>query len=247
MSDDNLLNLFARLMQRFIEIETPPMFMDKRMNPYTQICIFLIFVLPSWAMAQTAPMPANSGAKMVKDAAYISGSIYPTLIPPTSMTRVKSSVIMEPHLVVPPDDAEITSVCIASSTAAQICGASLDATSANRSSCGTESSYDDARGLMTETLMVCHGKYEPAYSHLAHTAFCDVDDVGLSDCLSRYANALVRHPAPAKHVVRVSIHNSRGAIDVLTVLATDSETSEQIKTEALKGRPNTTVDDISMN
>lgn len=218
--------------------------MGKRMNPYTQWRLVLIFLLPSWAIAQTSPISAVSGMRAPKNIAHISGSIYPTVILPTFMTPAKQPGVTPPYRATPLGEAEITAVCLASSANAQLCGASQDAAASSRSGCDTESSYDDAEGAMTQPLMMCHGKYEPLYSHPAHMAFCDVDDVGVSGCLSRYANALVPRPASAKQVVHVTIRNSQGAVDVLTVLATVSETTDQITTEVLKEHPDITVEDV---
>lgn len=214
------------------------------MNPYTQWRFVLIFVLPSWAMAQTAPLSAVSGVRAPKDVAHIAGSIYPTMIPPAFMTLARPSEVIQQRAASAPGDTEITSVCLASSADAQLCGARQDAASSSRSGCDIESSYDDAQGGMTEPLMMCHGKYEPLYSHPAHMAFCDVDDIGVSGCLSRYAKALVPRPASAKQVVHVTIRNNQGAVDVLTVLATVSETTDQITAEVLKEHPDITVEDV---
>jgi len=94
---------------------------------------------------------------------------------------------------------------------------------------------------MAEALTICHGMYEPIYSHSTNMAFCDVDDVGLSGCLSRYANVLVPRPVSAKQVVHVTIRNNQGTADVLTILATGSETWDQIRTQVLTEHPNITV------
>lgn len=214
------------------------------MKLYTQGFLLLIFSLPLGAMAQTGAVPVTSDMKTTKDAAHISSSIYPTVIPPAPMTLTRPSGVIQPYVAAPLGEAEVVSVCMASSADAQFCGASVDAASPNRSGCDTESSYDDTQGTMTEPLMVCHGKYEPSYSHSAHMAFCDVDDVGLSACLSQFANVLVHHPAAAKQVVHVSVRNSQGQLDILTTLTTGFETTEQIKREVLKARPDITIEAI---
>ncbi|HET7330431.1 hypothetical protein [Dyella sp.] len=69
------------------------------------------------------------------------------------------------------------------------------------------------------------------------SAFCDVQAVGLSHCLARYATALVKRPDTATRTLSFTVRDAQGAASKVIVLATASQNDAQIAEAALDGKP----------
>ncbi|MBE1162506.1 hypothetical protein [Dyella acidiphila] len=87
----------------------------------------------------------------------------------------------------------------------------------------------------------CEARMDAASGQAQHMAYCDVDDVGFAQCLSRYSRALVRHPAASRRSLQVAVLNSQGQREMLTVLATAAASNEQISAAIRKGRPDVAI------
>ena len=68
-------------------------------------------------------------------------------------------------------------------------------------------------------------------------AFCDVQDVGLAGCLSRYATGLVKLPEAAARTLAFTVRDAQGTSGTVIVLATATQSEEAIATAALDGKP----------
>lgn len=75
----------------------------------------------------------------------------------------------------------------------------------------------------------------------ADMAICDVDRVGLSHCLSHYANALVKQPVAATRSLSFMLRDAHGALSTVTVLATSAQSDEAIAKAAVQGIPGATI------
>lgn len=78
----------------------------------------------------------------------------------------------------------------------------------------------------------------------ANAAFCDVQAVGLSRCLARYSNVLVKLPNTATRTLSFTVRDAQGALSKVIVLATASQSDAQIAEAALDGKPG--VDIVAM-
>ncbi|GGA42526.1 hypothetical protein [Dyella nitratireducens] len=148
------------------------------MHTNARFAAMVVFALPAFAMAQTT-----------HDASRIGGSIYPTVIQPSSLAAPISAVHAQPLATVQ----SINAVCLTSQANAERCPAQ------------------------------------------ANMAFCDVDSVGLSHCLSHYANVLVKQPARARRTLSFLVRDASGAVRIVTVLATAKQRDEAIAKAALEG------------
>lgn len=83
-----------------------------------------------------------------------------------------------------------------------------------------------------------HADHCPAQANMA---FCDVESVGLSHCLSRYANVLVRQPIGAKRSLRVVVRDANGALVTMTVLAKATQSDEAIARATLQNMPGAAI------
>jgi hypothetical protein len=72
-------------------------------------------------------------------------------------------------------------------------------------------------------------------------AFCDVEGVGLQQCLSRYATALVKQPEGAKRALLFVVRDARGTTNTVTVLASAAQSDEDIAKAALEGMPEASI------
>lgn len=81
----------------------------------------------------------------------------------------------------------------------------------------------------------------PAYADRCHAsatmAFCNVEAAGLRQCLSHYASALVKQPDGAKRVLSFVVRDAHGATSTVTILATMTQSDEDITKAALDGLP----------
>ncbi|RUL72688.1 hypothetical protein [Dyella choica] len=75
----------------------------------------------------------------------------------------------------------------------------------------------------------------------ANMAFCDVDSIGLRNCLSHYAGSLVKQPEGAKRTLSFVVRDARGALSTVTVLATTDQSDEEIARAASMERPGTRI------
>jgi hypothetical protein len=76
-----------------------------------------------------------------------------------------------------------------------------------------------------------------ASTHAATIAFCDVAAVGLSHCLSRYANALVKRPVAASRTLSLVVRDAQGSLHTAIVLASAMQSDQDIANAALDGTP----------
>ncbi|GLQ95032.1 hypothetical protein [Dyella acidisoli] len=194
------------------------------MNAFARVGLLLL-ALPACATAQTT-----------QDAARISGTIFPTVIRPVPLRAPKPSPGLTPFEVAPGAQG-ITAVCLTSPDNAAQCRASLDATSSQHAGCTDNAAYDAQQAAMNDAAMYCHGNYEPTFAHAEHIAFCDVEDIGLSRCLARYATAVAKQPAAAVHTLRFTVRDTQGASDTVIVLATATQSDAAIAKAALEGKP----------
>ena len=84
---------------------------------------------------------------------------------------------------------------------------------------------------------VCLASPENAAHCQANTAYCDVHAVGLSRCLARYSNVLVKLPDTATRTLSFTVRDAQGALSKVIVLATASQSDAQIVEAALDGKP----------
>lgn len=203
------------------------------MNAISRVTLFLL-ALPVCATAQTA-----------QDAAHISGSIFPTVIRPVPLRPPKPSPSLKPFEWAPGAQG-ITAVCITSPDNAAQCRASLDTASSHHAGCTDNTTYDAGQAAMSDPAMYCHGNYEPTFAHAEHIAFCDVEDIGLSRCLARYATALAKQPAAAVHTLRFTVRNAQGASDTVIVLATATQSDTAIAKAVLEGKPGESIVAMAM-
>lgn len=185
-------------------------------------------------------LPALATGQTQQNVSRVPGSIYPTVIRPAPWTPPKPSASIHP-LEVAPGAQGITAVCLATQDNAKQCQASMDAVSADRAGCNDNASYDAGQAAMSEPSGLCHGKYEPTFTHAEHVAFCDVEDTGLSRCLSRYANALVKQPNAATRTLSFIVRDAGGVLNKVTVLATAAQTDKEIASAALEGMPGANI------
>jgi hypothetical protein len=68
-------------------------------------------------------------------------------------------------------------------------------------------------------------------------AFCNVQEVGLSRCLSNYANALVKLPEAATRTLSFIVRDAQGVSSTVIVLATATQNEQEILEAALDGKP----------
>jgi len=203
------------------------------MNAFTRSAM-LLFALPVCAMAQTA-----------KDTAHVSGSIFPSLVRPVPLRVPSLSPSLKPFEVASGAQG-ITAVCLTSPDNAAQCQASLDAASSQHTGCTDNAAYNAGQAAMSEPAMYCHGNYEPTFVHAEHIAFCDVEDIGLSRCLARYANALAKQPAAARYTLRLTVRDVQGVPDIVIVLATATQSDAVIAKAALEGKPGGSIVAMAM-
>lgn len=194
------------------------------MNTFVRGIALILLVLPVWAIAQTA-----------QDVSRVSGSIYPTVIRPAPLMTPKPQTAVHP-LVVAPGAQGITAVCLTSQDNAAQCQASMDAAFSQHAGCNDNAAYDAGQSAMNEPSMYCHGRYEPVFSQSSHVAFCDVEDLGLSRCLSRYVNALVKQPKAAARALSFVVRD-QGVSSTVIVLTTATQSEAEIAKAALEGKP----------
>lgn len=194
------------------------------MRPFIRAVALLLPVLPAGALAQATPAISR-----------ISGSIYPALIRPAPLVPPKPTA-MRP-LVVAPGAQGITAVCLTSQDNAAQCQASMDAAAKQHAGCNDNAAYDAGQTTIDEPSMFCHGRYEPTFTQSPHVAFCDVEDLGLAHCLSRYATALVKQPAAATRTLSLVVRDAHGVSSTVIVLATAAQNDEDIAKAALEGKP----------
>ena len=190
-------------------------------------------------------LPACTAAQTAQDAAHISGSIFPTVIHPAPMRPPKPSPGLKPFEVAPGAQG-ITAVCLTSPDNASQCQASLDVASLQHAGCTDNAAYDAGQAGLNEPAMYCHGDYEPTFTHAEHIAFCDVEDIGLSRCLARYATAVAKQPAAAVHTLRFTVRDRQGASDTVIVLATATQSDTAIVKAALEGKPGGSIVTMAM-
>lgn len=68
-------------------------------------------------------------------------------------------------------------------------------------------------------------------------AFCNVQDAGLSRCLSNYASALVKLPEAAAHTLSFIVRDAQGMSSTVIVLATATQSEQEIVKAALEDKP----------
>ena len=208
------------------------------MRTFMRGAVLLALVVPSWVSSQAVKPPTPN-------ALHIAGSIYPSVIRPAPMPAPKSTGL---HPFAAISNAQgVTAVCLTSQDNASQCEASMDSASAQRSACHDNASYRSETASMDEPDSLCHGRYEPAFTHAAHMGFCDVDDTGMAGCLSRYADVLVKQPdSPASRVLSLVIRDAQGMLSTATVLATALQTDDDVASMALEGKPGSRIVSINM-
>jgi hypothetical protein len=75
----------------------------------------------------------------------------------------------------------------------------------------------------------------------ANMAFCDVESVGLSHCLSHYANVLVKQPMGAKRTLSIVVRDANGALSTVTVLAKATQSDEAVAQAMLQRMPGAAI------
>jgi hypothetical protein len=71
----------------------------------------------------------------------------------------------------------------------------------------------------------------------AQVAFCDVQDIGLGRCLSRYATGLVKLPEAATRTLSFLVRDAQGTSSMVIVLATADQSEKEVAAAALDGKP----------
>lgn len=71
----------------------------------------------------------------------------------------------------------------------------------------------------------------------SQVAFCDVQEVGLARCLSRYASGLVKLPEAAARTLVFTVRDAQGASSTVVVLAAATQSDAAIAAAALDGKP----------
>lgn len=75
----------------------------------------------------------------------------------------------------------------------------------------------------------------------ADMAFCDVESVGLSHCLSHYASVLVKQPAGAKRTLSVVVRDAHGSLSTMTVLAKATQSDDAVAKAMLQQMPGAAI------
>lgn len=83
-----------------------------------------------------------------------------------------------------------------------------------------------------------HADHCPAQANMA---FCDVESVGLSHCLSRYASVLVKQPIGAKRTLSLVVRDAQGALTTMTVLAKATQSDDEVAKATLQTMPGAAI------
>ena len=190
------------------------------------ICLALI--------ASAAPTLAANSTVTPQDVARIAGSVQQT----TATTQVAAAVpsVSIAHVAAESVD-DVTAVCLTTQSNLSACSAGVAITEPTNSGCGGSASYDADTGTISEPSAYCHGRTEPVVTHPAHVAVCDVEDVGFSGCLSKYADALVKHAPRARQTFFVMVQTRDGQMVDKTVLMPRGKSGDEAAQFALAEFP----------
>lgn len=83
-----------------------------------------------------------------------------------------------------------------------------------------------------------HADHCPAQPNMA---FCDVESVGLSHCLSHYASVLVKQPVGAKRTLSIVVRDAHGALSTMTVLAKATQSDDAVAKAMLQNMPGAAI------
>jgi hypothetical protein len=83
-----------------------------------------------------------------------------------------------------------------------------------------------------------HADHCPAQPNMA---FCDVDSVGLSHCLSQYASVLVKQPVGAKRTLSIVVRDANGDLSTTIVLAKATQSDDAVARTMLQHMPGAAI------
>jgi hypothetical protein len=75
----------------------------------------------------------------------------------------------------------------------------------------------------------------------ANVAFCDIESVGLSHCLSRYASVLVKQPVGAKRSLSIVVRDANGTVRTMTALAKATQSDDAVAKATLQHMPGAAI------
>jgi hypothetical protein len=198
-------------------------------------CIVCVTVMTTFS-ARAADSQQALTQSSVQAVSRISGSVVHTTMQPVTQSNSipqTASAVVRAAASEPGDPQNITAVCLTSGSNSDRCGATVVPTSAAGTGCQEGGRYNGEEGAIDEPMSWCHGRAEPVYTHAPHVAICDVDDVGLSGCLEKYASSLVKRPDAAKHAYQVDVGDHDDAHRAITVLVTAKQTDHDAEKMAL--------------